>query len=121
MKQRAIVLLGMHRSGTSATTRVISLLGAHLPNNLMPAAADNETGFWESHDIAVLNEEILASAGLSWDSFSAFPQSWYASDSVQGFAQRALALLHRDFSQSPLFVLKDPRFCRLIPFWRDVL
>lgn len=37
----AILVLGMHRSGISALTRIISLLGADLPPNLMPPAADN--------------------------------------------------------------------------------
>ena len=41
---RAIMVLGMHRSGTSALTRVISLLGADLPHGLLPPTQTNEAG-----------------------------------------------------------------------------
>ena len=47
-KCTAVLILGLHRSGTSATTRVISLLGADLPSKLMEASTDNICGFWES-------------------------------------------------------------------------
>ena len=44
-QRRAVVVLGMHRSGTSALTRVVSLLGADLPSRLIPANVANEAGF----------------------------------------------------------------------------
>jgi hypothetical protein len=118
----AILVLGMHRSGTSAVTRVISLLGASLPSELMPAVKDNnEAGFWESLDAYRLNDEILASAGSRWDDWLPFNPDWMRSPAKNGFKQRALALLKKDFGQSPLFVFKDPRLCRLLPFWLEVL
>ena len=45
-ERRCLLVLGMHRSGTSALTRVLNLLGADLPATLAPPADDNETGFW---------------------------------------------------------------------------
>ena len=48
---RALMVLGMHRSGTSALTRIFSLLGADLPKNLMPPSPANKTGYWESQDL----------------------------------------------------------------------
>ena len=59
-KKHAILVLGMHRSGTSPLTRVLNLLGAKLPNNVMPPAPNNnEQGFWESRDLMVINDDIL--------------------------------------------------------------
>jgi len=53
MKSQAptcIIVAGMHRSGTSATTRVINLLGADIASNLVAGIpGDNDRGFWESH------------------------------------------------------------------------
>ena len=118
----AIVVAGMHRSGTSALTRVLSLVGCDLPKNLMQAVPDNnEAGFWESQPIADLNDELLASAGSAWDDWRAFDAGWYASPVAAGFRERALALLHEEFGDSRLFVVKDPRICRLLPFWNGVL
>lgn len=122
MGKTAILVLGMHRSGTSACTRTISLLGADLPNNLMPPQpGNNEAGFWESMDVYQLNDEILASGGSSWDDWLSFNPDWLLGGAAKTFKARALAILEHDFGNSALFVLKDPRICRLLPFWLEVL
>ncbi len=47
-----IVVLGMHRSGTSVLTRAMETLGANLGSRLMPAAAgNNDKGFFEDIDV----------------------------------------------------------------------
>ena len=117
----AAVVLGMHRSGTSAATRLLSLLGADLPRNLLPANETNEAGHWEPQLVADLNDELLASASTSWHDVGAFPSSWYGSTSEAGFRERAVDLLETEYGSSPLFVLKDPRICRIVPFWLGAL
>lgn len=120
--RRALLVLGMHRSGTSALTRVLSLLGADLPAHLMPPqAGNNELGFWESLPTCALNEEILASAGTRWDDWRRLSPDWFRSPEFARFKLRALEILGREFPTSSLFVLKDPRICRLVPFWSEVL
>lgn len=111
----------MHRSGTSALTRVFSLLGCSLPQTLLPAAPDNVRGFWESAAICNLNDEILSSAGWRWDDWEPFDSSWYHSPIAAEFHGRAYSILASEFGTSRLFVLKDPRICRLLPFWIKVL
>jgi len=61
----AIFVLGMHRSGTSALTRVFSFLGASLPRNLYPPGLGNETGHWEPEAAVQLNDRILSMARTS--------------------------------------------------------
>jgi hypothetical protein len=121
VQRRAIVVLGMHRSGTSAFTRVINFLGADLPTNLMPPHFTNESGFFESDDLMIVHEQLLSSAGSNWHDWRVFNPDWYASAAAADFKQRVLRMLRHDFEQSPLFVIKDPRICRFFPFWRDVL
>ncbi len=116
-----LLILGMHRSGTSALSRVLALLGADLPRALMPANQANETGYWESTPVAGLNDELLASAGSVWDDWLAFDPGWYASPKADEFKARVRAALEAEFATSSFFVLKDPRICRLAPFWFDVL
>jgi len=116
-QKRALLVLGMHRSGTSAFARSLGLLGCDLPTTLMPAGRGNEQGHWESQPITDLNEEILASAGSSWDDWGAFNPDWYVSPVVDEFRERAQAALESEFGASRLFVLKDPRVCRLLDFW----
>ncbi len=117
----AILIVGMHRSGTSALTRIINLLGADLPVNLLPPQKDNILGFWESADICKLNDDILLSVGLHWHHSGSFPSDWIKSSSYNVYKERARELLQYSFSDSFIFVLKDPRFCFLLPFWVDVL
>lgn len=121
-QRTAVLVLGMHRSGTSALTRVISLLGADLPANLMPPIRDNnESGFWESLDLYQLHDQMLAATGSSWDDWRKFDDDWLHSPEGESFQQRAADYLEKDFFQSSLFVLKDPRISRFVPFWKQVL
>ncbi len=82
---------------------------------------DNETGFWESLDVYRLNDEILASGGSRWDDWRSFRPTWHQLNETHAFKTKALEILSRDFGRSSFFVLKDPRICRLLPFWSEVL
>ncbi|CAO4138901.1 sulfotransferase family protein [Methylorubrum aminovorans] len=117
----AIVIAGMHRSGTSALTGVLSLLGCDTNDDLIPADDHNKKGYWESKEISDLNEKMLESAGLSWNSWEPLPKSWFNSGRASKFRKQALDILERNFFESGLFVLKDPRICRLLPLWSDAL
>jgi hypothetical protein len=116
----AIIVLGMHRSGTSATAGLLSEIGCDLPNNLMAPHDMNSKGFFESNTITLLNDAILSSAGMTWLDQNRFPGSWYSSHKAPEFKEQARAALNDEFGASGLFVLKDPRHCRLVPFWEDV-
>ena len=121
MTRHALLVLGMHRSGTSALTRVLGLMGAALPHDPMPPTADNPQGYWESQRIARLNNRLLESAGTDWSNDAAIPPEWFADPCRAGDREEAIALLANEFAAAPSIVLKDPRICRLIPFWKTVL
>ncbi|MCY3818988.1 MAG: hypothetical protein OXH52_06430 [Gammaproteobacteria bacterium] len=87
----------------------------------MEADAHNAMGYWESTEVADLNEAVLESAGSSWDDWEAFDHGWHGSAVAEGFLDRAQAVLASEFGDSRLFVLKDPRICRLLPFWEEAL
>ena len=62
------LVLGMHRAGTSALTRTISLLGWDLPDDLMAAVpGNNDSGFWESVVLSRLNDDLLFALETVWD------------------------------------------------------
>jgi hypothetical protein len=117
----ALLVLGAHRSGTSALTRTLSLLGADLPRNLLAPREDNPTGYWESADWVDLHDELLASLNLTWDSPLPLPMDALAPKALAPFCTRLVELLHRDLGTSALFVAKDPRICRLLPLWHLAL
>jgi glycosyltransferase involved in cell wall biosynthesis len=117
----ALLVLGAHRSGTSAFTRVLNLLGADLSSYLLPETPDNPRGFWESAELVNIHEEILATAATSWDDWRPFNPAWFESPLAKAYKERLLSWLARDFGASAFFVIKDPRMCRLVPLWRDTL
>ena len=120
--RRALLIAGMHRSGTSALTRTLSLVGGALASRLAGGVAgDNDLGFWEPVEVVALHDRALASAASTWDDVSRFPEGWFASDVGQAFGEELLALLRREFAGVPLFAIKDPRLCRLVPLWLGVL
>jgi len=124
LKKKTIVfVIGMHRSGTSAMTRVINLMGARVPKNLMQASSDNQSGYWESEDFVKINNQLLNLADSSWFDSNEIPVSWFRSIEVNEIKFKAIDLLKASFSDeiSESMVLKDPRFCRLMPFWKDVV
>lgn len=116
-----VIVLGMHRSGTSALTRVLSLLGCDLPKTLLGTHKSNVTGHWESKVICRLNERILGSAGSSWSDWVEFDPGWHQSPKADQFQKEARVALETEFGTSRLFVLKDPRLCRTTRFWIDIL
>ena len=120
-RRQAILVLGAHRSGTSALTRVLSLRGASLPASLMHASPINPRGFFESRRIYELHERILAELGSSWDDLAPLSDSWIESGIGQNFLAEMAEAVREEFQESPLFVVKDPRVCRLVPFWLAVL
>jgi GT2 family glycosyltransferase len=103
----------MHRSGTSLAAALLCAAGADAPEHPM-TGIDNQTGHWESWPFYRLNEELLAELGLSWDSTLSFG-STLDSPTAKQFAPRFVEALNVEFGDSPLFCLKDPRYCRLLP------
>lgn len=120
-KRVCILVLGMHRSGTSATVRMLNYLGCDLPKTLVGGDRTNKTGHWESFPICRLDDRILASAGTEWNDWLELNPGWMESPKAEEFRDEALAVLEEEFGSSRLFVLKDPRICRLVPFWLDCL
>jgi hypothetical protein len=116
------LVLGMHRSGTSAVTRVLNLLGAGLGGRLMaPVAGDNEKGYWENLDALDINERLLTGIGRSWHDVREMPRDWQESiAAVDGYAA-VMRFVKAEFATSPLWAVKDPRMCRLAPVWLRAL
>ena len=120
-KKIALVVVGMHRSGTSAMARLLSLSGAALPSDLMAAGIDNPTGFWESTDVARINDQILAHYGSAWDDVFSGAQQPFANGIDEALVAEAAAAIGTLYGPAPLIVLKDPRVSVLGRFWRAAL
>ncbi|MBV5317449.1 MAG: hypothetical protein JZU50_06540, partial [Desulfobulbaceae bacterium] len=120
-KRNLIIVLGMHRSGTSAIARGMRVVGIELGERLVPAIKDNNSkGFWEDFDILGFNIEILNYLGRSWSLLA--PVSATEIDVLRknDFLTRAVELLYKKYNGAGNFGFKDPRVSILLPFWKKV-
>jgi glycosyltransferase involved in cell wall biosynthesis len=116
----ALVVLGMHRSGTSALSRVLNLCGAFLPEKVTPAKLGvNPKGFWEPESVVDLNNRVIRQLGGAWNRIDfALPAE---GEVVDEFEADALAMLAEEYGDQAFILMKDPRICVLAPLWDDVL
>lgn len=122
-KNKAIGIIGMHRSGTSAMTRAVNLLGAFLgdPSQLMPGNKDNPEGFWENKEIVVIQESILRHFSRSWADIRPLPYGWWESKEIKSYRVALTTLIQNGLSKSALWAWKDPRTSLLLPLWLSIL
>ena len=118
-RRTAIVVLGMHRSGTSALARVLNLCGVFLPTELRaPNIYHNVTGFWEPESIINLNNRVLHELGGAWNVVDFERPKDAVSDE---FAHNVGALLAVEYGEEATILIKDPRVCVLAPAWHAAL
>lgn len=120
IRPRLIVVLGMHRSGTSAITRALKVLGVDLGDTLLPSQSDNEKGFWEDSDIYAFNEELLTTLNSSWHHLTPVGQDDLEKLHSAGYFSQAFELLRDKMQKKLIFGVKDPRIAKLLPFWKQV-
>jgi glycosyltransferase involved in cell wall biosynthesis len=112
----ALVVIGMHRSGTSVLTRVLGMLGAQLPSDLMPPTEANPDGYWESMGLYRIHDDMLHAAGSSWHDLGPVPPFWENTQFIENYRSRLIEALKASFGDAAFFVLKDPRISRFVPF-----
>lgn len=117
-----IIVLGMHRSGTSAVARLLNMMGAYFAPERMelPVNSANPKGYWERRDVINLNEDILKSLHVSWDRIAEFTPQTINSEIIQHFQPYAAEIILGLDAQRP-WMLKDPRLCLLLPLWLPLL
>lgn len=112
-----ILVLGMHRSATSLTTRLLYKMGVYLgeKEDLIEAKEDNPEGFFERKDVVELNDNMLLENDMMW----------------RFFRKKFLPVLHTEHmdllgdildsmckkASGRLIGIKDPRLCILEQLW----
>lgn len=120
--KKTLIVIGMHRSGTSATTGALQCLGVQLGKKLYARHQNiNAKGYFEHSDIADANDEALYALGSGWDDVLVKDEDWWQQDCLKPYTKRIGKYIRRDFSNSQLWAVKDPRVCRLLPWWLDIL
>jgi hypothetical protein len=112
-----VLVLGMHRSGTSLLARVVNLCGVptDAEDQLMKPSRDNERGYWEPQYLAEINDGILEVGGGSWcdppiSGVEVGPPS-------PELARRIRECIRPWTATGASWVWKDPRLTVTLPAW----
>jgi GT2 family glycosyltransferase/glycosyltransferase involved in cell wall biosynthesis len=118
---RIFVVLGMHRSGTSACTRSLQALGVEMGDQLLaPVADQNPRGFFEDEPLLQISDRLLEVLGMGWDSPRLIPEDVWNRPEIAELELQAVRSLRERFEGVPDLGFKNPRTARLLPFWNNV-
>jgi hypothetical protein len=117
-----LFVLGMHRSGTSAVTRLLNMAGAYFGPEGMSNGADegNLKGFWERRDIRAICDGLLQESGFDWWRVSSFAIEKIPAEMRERHLGAFGKLLLEIDAHRP-WVVKEPRLCLLFPLVRPLL
>jgi hypothetical protein len=110
-----VLVLGMHRSGTSALSGMLCQAGFEAPSDLMQSDEVNPRGYWESQSVYDLNEGLLRELGASWKRPEALPDGWEHGEAAVIWRRRLLHQLAMSYAGASAPLIKDPRFSIMLP------
>lgn len=112
--RKCIIVLGCHRSGTSALMGALYHLGIDIGTYVV-------TDHYENHSLMALNSKLLQSLGSEWDDIFPLPQNWLSRLDLDAYREKILQTFHAEFGDGTIWGFKDPRMCLLLPFWLPLL
>jgi hypothetical protein len=123
-----VMVLGMHRSGTSLCSHVLSALGLDMTDRvpgpgLDSPGEDNPLGHWERWEIVEFHDRILRFFNRTFSGQYhdfALPVAWWADPRVAAVRREITAFLERRMDNG-YFGFKDPRTIRLMPMWHQII
>ena len=123
LSSRIVLVLGMHRSGTSALTGMLASSGLDVPVDLMDRPDDviNRKGYWESEGLMQLNDQLFSSLGRHWSSADQLPSGWADCGAAAVWRRSLISQWQQSCRGLSHPVIKDPRLCVLAEGLRPLL
>jgi hypothetical protein len=117
-----VLVAGMHRSGTSIVTRLLSLAGLYVgtPDELMQGMPDNPGGYWERKDICELNTSALNAVNVDWNTTLGDEIERLGPTQRRNLVHSIRDVIH-GLEQNRPWVIKDPRLSVVLPLWKPLL
>jgi hypothetical protein len=108
-----IVVLGMHRCGTSAIMGTIHRMGVPIGSRFL-------VDLYEHPACIDFNEKLLSSVGVGWDDPGPIDPDWWQTSQVERFRHDLSSMVRLEFGSYMLWAVKDPRMCITLPVWLPV-
>lgn len=118
---KQLVVLGMHRSGTSCVTGNFHSMGAYfsLDKNAMPKTLDNPKGYFERMDALDLNDSALSKSCATWWKVSKLDLSSISTIDLVNIKEKYQLIL-KELNEEAFWIVKDPRLCLVFPLLEDL-
>lgn len=121
-KKTIVVVLGMHRSGTSLTANFLHEIGVDFGEDLTAGDESNEAGYWESQTIRLIHKQILARLNCQWHNPPLFfPPDWQHNPEIRKLRGELLRFVRSQCEKTEkVWGFKDPRTAVLLPMWQEI-
>lgn len=122
VRRRQLVVLGMHRSGTSATTGMLQAFGAYVgrEDELTRRSPENPRGFFERRDACRICDALLQKSGADWWKVLGFDVD-RISPELRKTLRPAIRDLIAHLDAQGTWAIKEPRLCLLLPVFEEEL
>ena len=118
LKPKIILVLGMHRSGTSLVAQLIAKWGAYMGKELMSANTYNQDGYWEYQPLVDFHEKVLQKTNNTWYAPS---EAFDVKQLLLEFGDEARELVEQMDKEGKVWCWKDPRMVLFLDFWKVIL
>jgi len=115
--REAIVVLGMHRSGTSMVSGMLKIMGLDPGKNLWAPDHANVKGYFENSRLGVFNDELLGMVHATWYDTLSMPDRWWLDEKITAQIGRFSEIIGEEFDATSFLLFKDPRISVLVPFY----
>lgn len=120
-KRKCLIILGMHRSGTSALAGALALAGLNPGKKAFDPGEDNPKGYFENARITLINEQILYELFARWNETLFIPEEWWLFEKFDKYLQQISEIILDEFDEADSILIKDPRLSVLLPLYLNAL
>ena len=111
-----LIIAGFHRSGTSATARLLHRAGLFLGDELLEPLPSNPYGHFEDREVVDLHQQLLYANERTWLVDEPFLPVLNA-----GHWEKMRRMIERRNTERTLWGFKDPRACLFLMPWKYLL
>lgn len=122
-KKQVTMVLSMARSGASAITRALQVIGVSLGDNLVESTIKNPLSVWEDYDVTYkVNRGLMRLLDYPWDGQSLLKElSAEQNDELIKYKEYAQKIMASRLHDSDHWAFKDVNTTTLLPFWQMVI
>ncbi len=119
MNRTCILILGMHRSGTSSIAGLLHHIGIPMGKIFTKPILENPKGYFEDKPLVMLNHGIYQILNTDMYDTSLIDIQRFSNIDPR-FKELAIAILYNEYENHKTFGIKDPNMCVLFPFWENI-